>query len=127
MKIVCVIQQNDYPRIAAEKEKKAGQVVKQHTNQLKANIQKEMQGPKSGRWYGKHQASAPGEAPAIDLGNYVISIQTEMLTRFMGVVYSNTEYGPLLEYGTARMAARPHWTPESEKIRKEFIEAMRRL
>jgi hypothetical protein len=127
MKVVTVIQQNDYPKIAIEKEGKARRTVRQFANRLKGNIQKSMQGPKSGRRYGAHQASAPGEAPAIDLSNYVNSIHVEMMNPDMAAVFSNTNYGPMLEFGTRRMAARPHWTPESEKIRQEFIEAMRRL
>lgn len=82
---------------------------------------KSMQGPKTGRIYkvsktGKlHQASAPGEAPAIDTANLVNSIQHEQVGRRDARTFTNTEYGPPLEFGTAKMAARPFMIPAALK------------
>src|SRR5262245_7162584 len=72
--------------------------------------------PKTGRIYTRrgveHQASAPGEAPATDTGRLVNSITTEYDEQNLsGKVSANTEYAEYLEYGTARMDARPFMRP----------------
>lgn len=80
-----------------------------------------MMGPKSGRIYkvsrtGKlHQASAPGEAPAIDTGNLVNSIKHERAGEEGARTYTHTEYAAHLEFGTAKMAPRPFMTPAMVK------------
>lgn len=80
-------------------------------------------GPKTGRKYGKHQASAPGEAPATDTSNLVNSIQT---TSEIGPVIRSTvsvgaEYGPDLEFGTEDMAPRPFIGPAMDTVEPSFI------
>jgi phage gpG-like protein len=75
-----------------------------------------MAGEKSGRIYEvspgvAHQASAPGEAPAIDTGNLVNSIQTEMIGKATAMVFTNTEYAYDLEFGAAHLAPRPFLQP----------------
>ena len=80
-----------------------------------------MMGPKSGRMYkvsrtGKqHQASAPGQAPAIDTGNLVNSIRHQRVGQENARTYTNTEYAAHLEFGTAKMAPRPFMTPAMMK------------
>lgn len=76
-----------------------------------------LEGQKTGRMYSRrgvvHQASAPGEAPASDTGRYVNSIRTDygQLAELVAKVVGGTNYGAALEYGTQRMAARPHMRP----------------
>ena len=65
-------------------------------------------GPKTGRMYGSHQASAPGEYAANRTGNLLGSVDYEVsganFLRF-GV---GAAYGVFLELGTSRMAPRPN-------------------
>jgi HK97 gp10 family phage protein len=61
---------------------------------------------KSGRRYGNHQASAPGEAPASDTGRLVQSIRVEH-KGLRGSVIVGADYGAFLERGTSRMRPRP--------------------
>lgn len=69
-------------------------------------------GPKTGRVYGRHQASAPGEAPASDTGRLVNSITTAFDdVKLTGTVAANTDYAEYLEYGTATMEPRPFLRP----------------
>ena len=74
-------------------------------------------GPKSGRTYRRgnvsHQASAPGQYPATDTGRLASSVQFELPSpgRMTAVVGTNIMYGPMLEFGTSRMAARPWLMP----------------
>lgn len=73
--------------------------------------------PKTGRIYrvsrtGRpHQASAPGEAPAIDTGLLTNSIQTEFPSPLTGIIGIGAEYAAYLEAGTRFMAARPYIEP----------------
>ncbi len=71
----------------------------------------------------KHQASAPGDAPAVDTGALVNSIKTEADGSNRVLVGTNSEYAEPLEFGTARMAARPFLRPAIENS-KERIETV---
>lgn len=71
---------------------------------------------KTGRIYRRgrrrHQASAPGEAPASDTGTLVGRIRTSYDSdNLVGTITASTAYAAPLEYGTARMAARPFLRP----------------
>ncbi len=65
-------------------------------------------GPKTGRVYGNHQASAPGESPAGDTGDLARRIGTEVdPATLTGTVTFSSKHARFLEYGTSRMAPRP--------------------
>lgn len=74
-------------------------------------------GPKSGVTYRRgnvvHQASAPGQYPATDTGRLASSVMVNLPTAasMVGEVGTNVIYGPMLEFGTSRMAARPWLLP----------------
>ncbi len=73
-------------------------------------------GPKTGEIYYRrgvaHQASAPGEPPANDLGNLANSINLRIdQPRMVVFVNASAKYAPALEYGTRKMAARPYLRP----------------
>jgi hypothetical protein len=80
-------------------------------------------GPKSGRTYRKgnvtHQASAPGQYPASDTGRLATGVRMEMPQpgRIIGRVGTAVAYGPHLEFGTSRMAARPWLLPSFERAK----------
>jgi hypothetical protein len=79
----------------------------------------------TGRRYGQHVASAPGRPPAVDTGSYRASIHMDLsgLNDAIpeGVVRTNDRRGPMLEYGTRRMAPRPHFLPVAEQMRAEGV------
>ncbi len=65
-------------------------------------------GPKTGKMYGSHRASAPGEPPANDTGRLVGSIRWEFTGSRLAIrVVAGTEYASFLEFGTSIMAPRP--------------------
>lgn len=71
-----------------------------------------MSPPKTGRVYTrrgvKHRASAPGEAPASDIGTLVQSGATYYdPAELVGRVNWSAAHAPFLEYGTGRMEPRP--------------------
>lgn len=61
-----------------------------------------MRAPKSGRIYGRHRASAPGESPASRTGRYLSGIEVVEQSSLEAKVGASAEYGPLLEYGLDR-------------------------
>lgn len=80
-------------------------------------------GPKSGRTYRRgnvtHQASAPGQYPASDTGGLAGSVRFELPQpgNMTGRVGTSVAYGPMLEFGTSRMAARPWLMPSFERAK----------
>ena len=91
---------------------------------------------KSGRAYVRgdktHVASAPGEAPAIDLGNLVNSIQAEQVDQTNALVYTPVDYAVPLEFGSVKMAGRPFFTPAAFRavpiawqLTKKFVESLK--
>ena len=76
-------------------------------------------GPKAGRTYGAHTASAPGQYPASDTGRLAGSVRMELpqAGNVTGRVGTAVAYGPMLEFGTSRMAARPWLLPSFERAK----------
>jgi hypothetical protein len=66
-----------------------------------------------------HRASAPGEAPAIDLGELVNSY-TVQLDGLRASVGSPKELAALLEGGTGKIAPRPAAEPAAERAQEPF-------
>ncbi len=91
-------------------------------------LKQSLEGPRSGRIYkrgsGTHQASAPGEAPATDIGTLANSIQHRRLRPLQHEVAIGAEYAAALEFGTGRMAARPFVRPWIESDLKPALEAI---
>lgn len=147
---VVVTLESRLVEIAEELRSEAARIIGETLNDIEADIAVAMGEPKSGRLYRRgerwHQASAPGEAPAMDMGALAGSIQQEGPRAegdgLVGVVYTNAEIAPYLEYGTgqagatwplpsrpadvdytlswAGMAPRPYLTPAAERARAEF-------
>jgi hypothetical protein len=61
-----------------------------------------MGGPRSGRLYGSHRASAPGEPPASRSGKYLSSIEVLEGASLEAKVAVGVSYAPILEYGLNR-------------------------
>jgi hypothetical protein len=119
---------NNLPRITARVHSRAGSVVRKTVAELEARIKISFSEPKHGNVDSRgHQASAPGEAPAIDYGHLASSVQAFMETATKGGVGVGAEYGPDLEYGTSDMEPRPFMVPQAEGIKREFQESLRNL
>lgn len=63
-----------------------------------------------------HQASAPGEAPAIDTGYLANSMTAELLNSETAIVYTNAEYAEELEFGGSKLAPRPFLQPAVSRV-----------
>lgn len=110
---------------------------------LERAIKKELSTPGRGRIYSRgktksgksrkpHQASAPGDPPAVDRGRLRASVgREEVLSKGKHVIRvgPNTEYAEPLEYGSFHeghvVAPRPYMRPAWTKSRGEMGEAMK--
>ena len=76
--------------------------------------------PGTGKLYGSHRASSPGQAPTVLTGDLRASI-THIVFRaglfLKAVVSTDKDHAPKLEYGTSRMAPRPFLRVTVERIR----------
>ena len=63
-----------------------------------------------------HQASAPGDPPAVDTGRLRQSIRAEIAGN-VGLVGTDLEYGKKLEFGTRKVARRPWLSVAFDKSR----------
>lgn len=129
-----VIAYNHFPEIARKLPVEVGKVVDKTAKSVEADVKVSLNsGGRTGRVYRRgesrfHQASAPGEPPATDMGLLANSIKTEMTSRTSAVVSVGAEYGIPLEYGTRRgLAPRPFMRPAAERVFPWFVAQMKRL
>ena len=83
----------------------------------------------SGKMYAGHRASAPGETPAVDTGNLVNSIKSELVSSSDTDAWANVgtgvEYAEYLEFGTSRMEARPFMRPAYDENVEQITETVK--
>lgn len=125
---------NRLPEIARVFPFAVGAVVRETAEEVASTAKMKMAEPKTGRVYVKkggigHQASAPGEAPAIDTTNLVTSIKAEMIGLSTAVVSASAEYSAALEFGTrdGKIEARPFFRPAARQAAKKFIERLKAI
>jgi hypothetical protein len=116
-------------RVARERMLEAVQEVRNTTLET-------LSGSRSGRTYfvpgtkKQYTASAPGEPPASATGTLRKNVKSgvegrgDSLTGFVG---TREKYGPMLEYGTRRMAPRPWLRPSFEKSAGKLREIFTRI
>ena len=83
-------------------------------------------GAKSGRKYGNHTSSAPGQSPANWTGKLLKSIKIQK-TKGMSFVYITAKYAEFLEFGTSKMRARPFIIPAFLKTKKMIQDKLKRM
>lgn len=126
-----VITSNRIPEL----KRRFPQIIQDIVDKTAADVERlakeSMQGPKHGLVYRRgaknHQASAPGEAPAMDTGTLANSISVEKSEPCVAIVGPHTEYAALLEFGTAHIAARPFMAPAAQKAKVKFLEALSQI
>lgn len=91
--------------------------------------------PGTGRIYGKHQASAPGQPPAPDTGSLRANTNADSDLRqdgedVVGTISANSAQAAALERGTERIAARPFLgllaTDHADDLQRAFVEGAKR-
>lgn len=122
-----IVKYNNLDKIARRLPEATDAVIRKTAFDIAAYAKDLMSGPRHGRIYGTHQASAPGEPPAVDTGNLKNSIGVELVAKAKAIVFAAAEYASSLEFGTRRIAPRPFMRPAVEKILPAFITAISRL
>ena len=98
-------------------------------NDIKANMMK----PHGGRMYKRrsvtHQASAPGEAPAVDGSTLINSFQKKSPDAMHSEIYSEEEYSLALELGRpeVNLEPRPYMVPAAKVAWKETVKSMQKM
>ena len=116
-------------RLSKEAEVMAGKIVFVGADMVRAEA---FRGVSAGSVSGKnHVASAPGEYPNRDTGGLQNGFKTEKTGPLTAEFRSETEYSRALEFGTSKMAARPHVRPARDttapKIQRLFAAEMGKL
>lgn len=87
-------------------------------------VRKIMSGEKTGRMYGKHQASAKDQPPANDTGNLARSGKVinaaPTANGFIAKVEFSAEYAGMLEHGTRTIDPRPFLEPTLSEMKDEL-------
>jgi HK97 gp10 family phage protein len=83
-------------------------------------------GAKSGKKYGNHTSSAPGQSPANWTGKLLKSIKVQK-SKGMAFVYVTAKYAEFLEFGTSKMRARPFIIPAFIKTKKMIQDKLKRI
>ena len=81
-----------------------------------------MNPPKTGKTYGNHQASAPGEYPASNSGKLIQSIDFDVNGMELEIGSGGLVYGEYLELGTSKMKARPFIAPSVEEHKEQLLD-----
>ncbi len=71
-----------------------------------------------------HQASAPGEPPAVDTGNLKNSLRVLEVTDERASFGTSADYAAYLEFGTRNMGARPYLRPAADASTEEIGRVM---
>ena len=125
MPIKLEVKSNKLPQIAGKMRTEASKILRETAFAIQANVLEGMSAAHGGRLYTSgsvvHQASAPGEMPAIDESALFNSIAVDAEPNSLeAIVYTGMEYAPHLEYGTVTMQARPFMEPATEAERAKF-------
>lgn len=111
-------------------------VTREHTRMLQREIIRTMlEDPKTGRVYYRgggrlHQASAPGESPAVDTGALVASIRMTIGDGGLeGIAFTRSPYAGYLENGTRdkKILPRPAFVPSLAKVRQSYLDAIKKV
>jgi len=85
----------------------------------------------TGKVYGKHRASAPGETPAVDTSALVNSISTWNIssteTEAWAGCGTGLEYAEWLEFGTSWIEARPFMRPALDNNEEKIKAVVRKF
>lgn len=126
-----VIKQNRLKEISDELRKQAVETAYAAASMASTQMKIEMAKPKRGRTYkrgrrGRHVASAPGEAPAVDMGHLINTIQVIRM-QDGAAVSVDAESAMPLEFGSAHFAPRPFFGPATKKAGQWYFVELRRL
>lgn len=128
-----MIVKNNIKQLMTLIDTEAKAIIREEPTNIQNDLRQAMNQAKSGRIYTRrgiqHQASAPGEAPAIDTANYVNSIQTKHESQYRSAVQSDAPQALALELGRPDkgLLPRPAWVPAAHEATKRIVERFKKL
>lgn len=108
---------SNWPQIATQTSAAVESGLLKVGEQMRDRLIARMREPKHGVIRRGHQASAPGEAPAVETGTLAGSLKVEAESRTSVAVYSDDAKAAWLEYGTKHVAPRPNFVVVAEEMR----------
>jgi hypothetical protein len=122
------IEYNNFEAIARQLPDACLEIVADTLADLDTEVKTGMAAGHSGRVYGKHTASSPGEMPAVDMGILIGSLTSKLdKGESKGYYYTGVEYAPYMEFGTTTIAPRPFMNPAVDRVEPKFIRDMKNL
>lgn len=116
---------NDLPRLIREYPQAAAEGIEATAREGERLVKLSISdSPASGIRYGTHTASSPGNAPRIDTGNLINSINSHKQGPHLWNIRVGAEYSPYLEFGTRYMAARPFMGPMAMELQQKADDIM---
>ena len=105
----------------------AENLVSESSNYMAEEMKKSISsGAKSGKRYGSHTSSAPGQSPANWTGELLRSIKVQKI-KGMAYVFVTAKYAEFLEFGTSKMRPRPFIIPAFLKTKKMIQDKLKRI
>lgn len=117
-KTTIILDLKELHKLERELPGSADRIVRELAFELKADIKTH---------WSATSPSSPGQPPAVVLGNLTNSIMARPYRRMVWRVDVDAEYGYPLEFGTARMAARPFVRPAVWRLAKTIPARFRAL
>ena len=123
---------NHFPQLIDLINREISDILRTEPELISNDIKTAMNQPHSGRIYKRrsveHQASAPGEAPAIDTGAYINSIQIKRNNKTASI-QSNQQQALALELGRPEknLLPRPAWIPAAKRSSQRIRRRMKAL
>lgn len=119
--MIRVYIEDDTPELFAKVEKAVSRFIRKGTVYIEGELKSSIAEPKSGNSYprgasGEHIASAPGESPASDSGNFIGSIGPPMFATLEAKIGTPLEYPVYLEEGTVHIEPRPLWEKTVQEV-----------
>lgn len=116
---------NNLELVVSQIDEAVEEAVKDAANGVVDDMAASFAAPKTGRFYGTHQASAAGEAPAVLEGDLLNSLGAERIGKAHWRVGVSDEKALWLEFGTSRMAPRPYFIPAMVKAQKKLVSGLK--
>ena len=122
-RVILRINESEFQKLLVDAEKITNEAADYMAEEMKKSISS---GAKSGRKYGNHTSSAPGQSPANWTGELIRSIKVQK-DKNKSFVYVTAKYAEFLEFGTSKMRPRPFIIPSFIKTKKWFSNKLHRL
>jgi hypothetical protein len=121
--------ENHLPKLTKQLEQQIEQRMRKAVYRVHRQLTGILSGSRSGKVYRvpgtrrTYTASAPGQAPAVRLGDLRTSYRPVVEGKgwnSVGKVGTPMDYGAFLEHGTSRMSKRPHLRPAFDQTEAEW-------